>query len=88
MGSYKSLGPDGQTLVYQSQWEGVGDDPCNLVKFVFQDLVKVEEISRTLITLIPKVDNITKLRDFIPTSLCNVSYKVITKIVWLRDFAR
>lgn len=35
MGSYKSLGPDGQTLVYQSQWEGVGDDPCNLVKFVF-----------------------------------------------------
>lgn len=39
------------------------------------------EINETLITLIPKVDNASNIREFRPISLCNVSYKIIAKLL-------
>ena len=35
----------------------------------------------TFIALIPKIDNPTSLNDFIPISLCNYVYKVVSKII-------
>lgn len=35
----------------------------------------------TAITLVPKVDSAVKLGDFCPISCCNVSYKVVSKIL-------
>ena len=38
-------------------------------------------IVETLIVLIPKTDQPTHLKEFSPISLCNVIYKVITKVL-------
>lgn len=59
----------------------MGDDLCQLVKQVFRNSDLVETLNETYITLIPKLDNVSRLKDFKPIGLCNVSYKIITKIL-------
>ena len=38
-------------------------------------------LAKTLISLIPKDENPTHLRNFRPISLCNVAYKVLSKVL-------
>ena len=38
-------------------------------------------MNKTLISLIPKVDNPQYINQFRPISLCTVSYKIVTKII-------
>ncbi|RDY05905.1 hypothetical protein CR513_10202, partial [Mucuna pruriens] len=59
----------------------VGDDLCQLVESIFNQPNRVEEINDTLITLISKVELAIKLPNFKPINFCNVSYKVITKVL-------
>lgn len=50
------------------------------------NLVPSPSLFDTLITLIPKVDCPKSLKEFLPISLCNTIYKVITKVLvnWIR----
>ena len=41
----------------------------------------LNSINHTFITLIPKVNNLEKVSNFRPISLCNVIYKIVTKVI-------
>ena len=57
---------------------------CNFVKNAFINPGMIEEVNKTLLVLIPKVECPKVIKQFRPISLCNVIYKVVTKIVALR----
>lgn len=82
MGGLKAPGPDGyQAIFFQHQWEWVGDSVFNLIADIFAHPQKVKEINETLICLIPKIDDPSNIKHFRPISLCNVSYKIVTKVL-------
>lgn len=57
-----------------------------MVKDFFKNKTSLRLINHTDIALIPKVENPEVVSNYGPISLCNVSYKIITKIIinWLR----
>ena len=82
MGPLKALGLDGfPAIFYHNQWLVVGRSLCAMVKDVFDKGEMSNEINSTGIVLIPKVDHPETLSQFRPISLCNVRYKIITKLV-------
>jgi hypothetical protein len=85
MKSYKVPGPDGfQPIFFKLFWEVVGDDLWNFVRSVFDKGEYDTKVCETLIVLIPKGENQTTFKDFRPISLCNVTYKLISKIIVAR----
>lgn len=79
---YKAPGPDGfQCIFFKQYWHIVGDDIFRLVHSAFLTGHFDPEISNTLIALIPKVDPPSTYKDFRPISLCNIVYKIITKVL-------
>ncbi|PNX98271.1 RNA-directed DNA polymerase, partial [Trifolium pratense] len=85
MGPLKSPGPDGlHPIFFQTQWSIVGASVCKVVRDIFADPSGIRNINETLLVLIPKVDGPTSLKQFRPISLCNVIYKVVTKIIATR----
>ena len=82
MGPLKAPGPDGlNPLFYQSQWETVGGSVVKLVLSMFEKPDLIEHINGTRIVLIPKVAIPQTIQDLRPISLCNVIYKIVTKII-------
>ncbi|XP_023642406.1 uncharacterized protein LOC111831641 [Capsella rubella] len=81
----KTPGPDGMTaLFYQKFWDVIKKDLTTLVKNFFTSGIFDGKINETNICLIPKGDRPREMAGFRPISLCNVSYKVISKILSLR----
>ncbi len=75
-------GPDGLPPVfYQSHWHLIGNDVIRGVLSSLNSGKLVCSINHTNITLIPKVKNPEKVSEFRPISLCNVLYKIISKVV-------
>ena len=78
----KAPGPDGMTcLFFQKYWGITAEVMCETVKDFFQHNVLDPRLNQTNICLIPKTDRPSEISQFRPISLCNVSYKIISKIL-------
>ncbi len=82
MESLKSPGPDGlPPLFYKHYWSIVKKDVIAAVQNFFTSGKLVKQSNHTFIALIPKVEGASKVNQFRPISLCNVSYKIAAKIL-------
>jgi hypothetical protein len=59
----------------------VVDDLCKEVLYAVNNISVPEGWNSTTIVLIPKIDNPEMVTHFRPISLCNVVYKVISKML-------
>ena len=81
----KAPGPDGMTaLFYQQFWDIVKHDLTLMVnKFLFEGHI-ANGLNDTNICLIPKTTKPNEMAQFRPISLCNVSYKIVSKVLCQR----
>uniref|UniRef100_A0A803PXL3 Reverse transcriptase n=1 Tax=Cannabis sativa TaxID=3483 RepID=A0A803PXL3_CANSA len=78
----KSPGPDGMTPnFFQKGWSIVSQDVVGVVQRFFDSGVLVEGCGDANVVLIPKKKAPEFMSDFRPIALCNVIYKIITKVI-------
>ncbi len=82
MAPLKALGPDGMPpLFFQKYWKVVGPEVTQGVLSCLNLGHILNAINHTFITLIPKVKTPERITEFRPISLCNVTYKLISKVI-------
>ena len=80
--AYKAPGADGfQAFFYKQYWHILGTDLHKMVSDAFSSGYGDTQMLETLLVLIPKVENPLHFKDLRPISLCNVAYKIITKVL-------
>ncbi|KAL5555957.1 hypothetical protein UlMin_038193 [Ulmus minor] len=85
MAPSKSPGADGMSaLFYQNYWSIVRDEVTIACLGFLNEGLDLGSINETLITLLPKVKCPTQITEFRPISLCNVLYKIISKMLATR----
>lgn len=82
LSSDSAPGPDGYSAgFFKENWETIGENFLDAIEYFFKNNYMYYPLNATSISLIPKVDNPLMMKDFRPISCCNVTYKVITKIL-------
>jgi hypothetical protein len=77
----KAPGPDGYpTHFFQHHWEVCGAEVTSVVLRILRGDDDPSVINNTFIVLIPKVASPEELGQFRPISLCNVLYKIASKV--------
>ena len=66
---------------YQHYWNLIGDHKPNTVLHYLNSTILPEHLNHTFITLIPKRKNPVFASEFRPISLCNVLYKIFSKVL-------
>ncbi|XP_020872418.1 uncharacterized protein LOC110226122 [Arabidopsis lyrata subsp. lyrata] len=78
----KAPGPDGFNAgFYKYHWNTIKSGVVNFVKYFFQSGNLDPDINHTYICLVPKIESPTQVKDFRPISLCNIAYKLISKVM-------
>lgn len=82
IGPNKAPGPDGFTgAFYRQFWPTIKDQIISEVQQFFEQGILDPDINKTNLCLIPKIEVPRSMGDFRPIALCNVSYKIISKIL-------
>jgi hypothetical protein len=82
IGDLKALGADGMpALFYKKYWHLVGEKVVQEVLHVLHGGSIPEGWNDTVVVLIPKVQHPERLKDLRPISLCNVVYKLVSKVL-------
>jgi hypothetical protein len=81
IGDLKAPGADGMPAIfYKKFWGTVGDTVVKEVLHVLRG-GSIPRWNKTIVVLIPEVENPDHLKDLCPISLCNVVYKLISKVI-------
>jgi hypothetical protein len=82
IGDLKAPGPDGlHAVFYKKFWDICGTEITTEVLQALNSGVIPEGWNDTTVVLIPKIDDPENISQFRPISLCNVIYKIISKIL-------
>ena len=82
IGDLKAPGPDGMpSIVYKKHWYFMADKVVQEVLSVLNGGPMPEGWNDTTLVLIPKVKNPSRIKDLRPISLCNVIYKLVSKVI-------
>jgi hypothetical protein len=82
MGPLKVLGLDGlNACFFQKNWSLMGNEVCEVVLDILNSGVMPHDLNLTYVTLIPKTHSPMSVTKFRPISLCNVLYKIISKVL-------
>uniref|UniRef100_A0A803PKW7 CCHC-type domain-containing protein n=1 Tax=Cannabis sativa TaxID=3483 RepID=A0A803PKW7_CANSA len=76
----KAPGVDGMSRIfYENHWTVIGEDVTQVCLEILNKNGDCIQINKTLLCLIPKTKQPKQVGEYIPISLCNVSYKIIAK---------
>jgi len=76
------LGPNSMSAIfYQKYWDIIREDVIKTILNILNFNAPITELNKTNIALIPKINNSTKISEFRPISLYNVSYKIVPKVL-------
>ena len=82
MAPLKAAGPDGMPpLFYQHFWSTVNHDVTSSILFWLNSGTIPTPLNHTFITLVPKINSPEYAHQFCPISLCNVLYKIYSKVL-------
>ena len=82
IGALKAPGPDGIPAgFYQLYWSIVQNDVISTIQAFFHLGYLLKSLNHTFLSLIPKVACPEEFSQFRPISLCNVAYKIISKVL-------
>jgi hypothetical protein len=77
----KSPGPDGfPAEFYQVFWGVIKDDLLAMFHDFHKDSLDRFSLNFGIITLIPKIENATKIQQYRPICVLNISFKIFTKV--------
>ena len=68
-------------LFYQHYWDTIGNDVTHSVLHFLNSACLLDNLNHTFITLIPNKNSPEYASDFRPISLCNVLYKIFSKVL-------
>jgi hypothetical protein len=82
IGDLKAPGIDGMpSIFYKESWDIVGEKVTTEVLEVLNGGPMPEGWNDTCVVLIPKIKNPESMKDLRPISLCNVVYKIVSKVL-------
>lgn len=82
IGLLKAPGPDGMhAIFYHKCWSIIGKIIYHIIRAFLQHGHRLKELSLTHIMLIPEKDTFEKVSDYGHISLCNISYKFVSKLL-------
>ena len=82
----KVPGPDRMTaLFFQHSWHVIKKDVVEMVNNFLVTGILDPRLNIANICMIPKIERPTRMTELRPISLCNVGYKIISKVLCIKD---